>query len=114
MYLDCTDAPPNTPLRAAVAIERGDAHEGRDLLVGEPAEPFAEGLERLASLACGLRSVIMCAEALWWRCHRGLIADALRWAGFDALHIQGPNSCVPHPHTSAARLEGGQLSYTPQ
>jgi len=77
-------------------------------------EPFAEGLERLASLACGLRSAIMCAEALWWRCHRGLIADALRWSGFDVYHIQGPSSCVPHPFTSAARLEEGRLSYTPR
>jgi uncharacterized protein (DUF488 family) len=76
-------------------------------------EAFAEGLDRLASLAYGFRSAIMCAEALWWRCHRALIADALRWAGFDVLHIQGPNSCVPHPYTSAARLAGGQLSYAP-
>ena len=74
-------------------------------------EPFAEGLERLAGLACGLRSAVMCAEALWWRCHRGLIADALRWAGFDVQHIQGPGSTVPHPFTSAARLEQGKLSY---
>ena len=77
-------------------------------------EPFAEGLERLASLACGLRSATMCAEALWWRCHRGLIADALRWAGFDVFHIQGPSSCAPHPFTSAARVEGGRLSYLPR
>ncbi len=78
------------------------------------SEQFAEGLARLASLACGLRSAIMCAEALWWRCHRGLIADALRWAGFDVYHIQGLKSCVPHPYTSAARLERGLLSYTPR
>jgi uncharacterized protein (DUF488 family) len=77
-------------------------------------EPFAEGLDRLANLVCGLRSAIMCAEALWWRCHRGLIADALRWAGFDVLHIQGPTSSVPHPYTSAARLEGGRVSYAPR
>lgn len=75
-------------------------------------ESFAEGLGRLTDLACGLRSAIMCAEALWWRCHRGLISDALRWAGFDVHHIQGPSSCAPHPYTSAARLEGGRLSYS--
>jgi uncharacterized protein (DUF488 family) len=74
-------------------------------------ELFAEGLERVASLACGLRLAIMCAEALWWRCHRGLIADALRWAGFDVHHIQGVGSSVPHPFTAAARLEEGRLSY---
>jgi uncharacterized protein (DUF488 family) len=74
-------------------------------------EPFAEGLERLATLACGLRSAVMCAEALWWRCHRGLIADALRWSGFEVHHIQGLSSVGPHPYTSAARMERGRLSY---
>jgi uncharacterized protein (DUF488 family) len=96
---------PNTAWRSASFRGYADYME---------TEPFAEGLERLASLACGLRSAVMCAEALWWRCHRGLIADALRWAGFDVHHIQGPSSVVPHPFTSAARLERGQLSYTPQ
>lgn len=75
-------------------------------------EPFAEGLERLANLACGLRTAIMCAEALWWRCHRGLIADGLRWSGFEVFHIMSLTSCVPHPYTSAARLEGGRLAYS--
>jgi uncharacterized protein (DUF488 family) len=74
-------------------------------------EAFAEGLVRLADLACGLRTAIMCAEALWWRCHRALIADALRWAGFEVHHILGLNSTVLHPYTSAARIAGGQLSY---
>lgn len=73
--------------------------------------PFAEGLERLANLACGFRSAVMCAEALWWRCHRGLIADALRWAGFEVSHIQGTAAVIPHPYTSAAQLESGRLSY---
>lgn len=76
-------------------------------------EPFANGLEQLVNLACGLRTAIMCAEALWWRCHRGLIADALRWCGFEVCHIMGPDPCVPHPYTSAARLDRGRLVYTP-
>ncbi len=75
-------------------------------------EPFAEGLARLASLGCGFRTAVMCAEALWWRCHRALIADALRWAGFEVCHIMGPIACVPHPYSSAARISGGLLSYT--
>ena len=72
---------------------------------------FAEGLDRLVNLACGQRSAIMCAEAVWWRCHRGLIADVLRWRGFDVRHIMGPAAAVPHPYTSAARIVGGRLSY---
>lgn len=75
-------------------------------------EPFAEGLDRLVSLALGLRTSIMCAESLWWRCHRGLIADALRWAGFEVIHIMGPGSSVVHPYTPAARIVKGKLSYT--
>lgn len=74
-------------------------------------DAFAAGLARLADLCAGLRTAIMCAEALWWRCHRGLIADALLWGGFDVCHIVGPNACVPHPYTSPARIEDGHLSY---
>jgi uncharacterized protein (DUF488 family) len=74
-------------------------------------EPFANGLVALMSLALGLRTAIMCAEAVWWRCHRGLIADVLRWLGFEVCHILGVGSSAPHPYTSAARIVGGRLSY---
>ena len=74
-------------------------------------EEFAEGLARLADLVCGLRTAIMCAEAVWWRCHRALIADVLRWTGFEVYHIMGPASSIPHPYTSAARITDGLLSY---
>ena len=58
---------------------------------------FADGLGRLVNLAFGLRTAVMCAEALWWRCHRGLIADVLRWLGFGVIHILGPGSTPPTP-----------------
>jgi len=74
-------------------------------------EAFAEGLDRLVNLALGLRTSILCAESLWWRCHRGLIADVLRWLQFDVIHIMGPGSSVSHPYTAAARIVGGRLSY---
>jgi len=77
------------------------------------SEEFAAGLTRLASMAEGIRTAIMCAEAVWWRCHRGLIADALRWGGFDVCHIMGPGALITHPYTSAARIEGGLLTYAP-
>jgi uncharacterized protein (DUF488 family) len=75
-------------------------------------EAFAEGLERLINLASGLPTAIMCAESLWWRCHRGLIADVLRWLGFEVIHILGPGSTAHHPYTPAARIVGGRLSYS--
>jgi uncharacterized protein (DUF488 family) len=74
-------------------------------------EAFAEGLDRLISLALGLRTAIMCAESLWWRCHRGLIADVLRWSHFEVIHILGPGATALHPYTAAARIVGGRLSY---
>jgi uncharacterized protein (DUF488 family) len=74
-------------------------------------EAFAEGLDRLVNLALGMRTSILCAESLWWRCHRGLIADALRWLHFEVTHIMGPGSSVSHPYTAAARIIGGRLTY---
>lgn len=74
-------------------------------------EPFAESLTELMSMASGMRTAVMCAEAVWWRCHRGLIADVLRWLGFEVIHILGPGSSAPHPYTAAASLDAGRLSY---
>jgi uncharacterized protein (DUF488 family) len=58
-------------------------------------------------------TAIMCAEAVWWRCHRSLIADYLKARGVEVLHILGSNKVEPHPYTSAARIVNGELSYTP-
>jgi uncharacterized protein (DUF488 family) len=75
-------------------------------------EDFAEGLNRLVNLALGLRTAVMCAEAVWWRCHRGLIADVLHWLGFEVFHVMGPGSTASHPYTAAARIVRGRLSYS--
>lgn len=72
--------------------------------------PFAAGLARLLEMAATERVAIMCAEALWWQCHRGLIADALRAAGHHVQHIMA-TGVEDHPYTSAARLVDGRLSY---
>ena len=76
-------------------------------------ESFAGGLLELQTYVHGLRTCIMCAEAVWWRCHRGLIADVLRWEGFQVLHVLSKTSTVPHPFTSAARITRDGLSYGP-
>jgi uncharacterized protein (DUF488 family) len=52
----------------------------------------------------------MCAEAIWWRCHRSLIADYLKARGFEVLHILDANKVDPHPYTSAARIVNGTVS----
>ena len=53
----------------------------------------------------------MCAEALWWRCHRALIADVLCVRGIEVVHILDLDESVVHPYTSAARIVQGRLSY---
>jgi uncharacterized protein (DUF488 family) len=75
-------------------------------------EPFAENLTELINLAAAARTAVMCAEAVWWRCHRGLIADVLKWQGFEVIHILGHRSASPHPYTAAARLDHGRLTYS--
>ena len=74
-------------------------------------DEFRGGIARLLSLAAERRIAIMCAEAVWWRCHRGLISDYLKAAGHDIIHILATGKTAPHPFTSAARIVEGKLSY---
>ncbi|MGH8126003.1 MAG: DUF488 family protein, partial [Rhodanobacteraceae bacterium] len=75
-------------------------------------DAFGDGIERLKDLAHSTRTVIMCAEAVWWRCHRGLIADLFKLHGTRVLHIIGAGSPDEHPYTSAARIVDGRLDYS--
>ena len=75
------------------------------------SEEFAIGLEELLHLASACRTAVMCSELLWWRCHRALIADVLRFSGAQVTHILGPAKGSPHPYTSAARIVDGELTY---
>ena len=75
-------------------------------------EQFQKGIERLLEVAAKAGSTaIMCAEAVWWRCHRSLIADYLKAHGVEVLHVLGANKAEPHPYTPAARIVNGKLSY---
>jgi uncharacterized protein (DUF488 family) len=74
-------------------------------------EEFREGVQGLLELADRSRTAIMCAEALWWRCHRSLIADYLKARGDTVVHIVDAKKTEEHPFTSAARIVDGQLSY---
>ena len=75
---------------------------------------FAGGLEELLALSGRLRTTLMCAEAVWWRCHRALIADVLSVRGIEVVHILDAQHTRVHPYTSAARIVQGRLSYTAQ
>jgi uncharacterized protein (DUF488 family) len=84
---------------------------------------FRNGIARLLDLATGRvrptgglaneagPTAIMCAEAVWWRCHRSLISDYLKARGVDVIHILDAGKTEPHPYTSAARIVAGELSY---
>jgi len=75
-------------------------------------ERFQKGIERLLEIASEAgATAIMCAEAVWWRCHRSLIADYLKARGVEVLHILGANKVEPHPYTPPARIVNGKLSY---
>jgi uncharacterized protein (DUF488 family) len=72
---------------------------------------FNAALVRLLAEAAETRTAIMCAEAPWWRCHRALIADALKARGVEVLHIMGEGRLILHPYTSAASVVDGKLCY---
>jgi uncharacterized protein (DUF488 family) len=72
---------------------------------------FAAGLARLEQIAGRHPTAVMCAEAVPWRCHRSLIADALAVAGWRVLHIQSRRTARPHRRTPFLRVRGGTPRY---
>jgi uncharacterized protein (DUF488 family) len=75
------------------------------------SQEFQKGIKELLELGRDKRTSVMCAEALWWRCHRSLIADFLKALGIDVIHILDAKHTETHPYTSAARIIKGRLSY---
>ncbi|MCO5333358.1 MAG: HVA1 family protein [Pyrinomonadaceae bacterium] len=74
-------------------------------------EEFRIGIAKLADLAAQQPTAIMCAEAVWWRCHRSLVADLLKAKGARVLHILSETNVREHPFTSAATVVGDTVSY---
>jgi uncharacterized protein (DUF488 family) len=72
-------------------------------------DEFWRAIERLTSLAA--RATIMCAEAVPWRCHRSLVADALVVRGVEVRHITGRSEPARHSLTPFARVEGDRITY---
>lgn len=73
---------------------------------------FAEGLAELLTIASAKRTALMCAEAVWWRCHRSLISDVLKLRDVDVVHIMDATHSIVHPYTSPARIVDGRLDYS--
>ena len=74
-------------------------------------EEFATGLMELLMAASGLRTAVMCAEVLWWRCHRRLIADVLTSLGVSVVHVRDGNVSEVHRLVAPARLVRERLTY---
>ena len=78
-------------------------------------EEFGAGLDALRALARDDRCAIMCAEAVWWRCHRRIITDYLLAGGTRVDHIMGPGQVVPATLTPSALVTAdGTLRYPAQ
>ena len=84
--------------------------EGRQLLPGLLKE---EGLGTLIHMSRQKRTAIMCAEAVPWRCHRSLVADALSVRGIPAVEILSESSYRMHKLTSFAQVDGMRITYPP-
>jgi len=93
---------PNRALR--VAAFRGYADH-------MSTEEFARGYERLTSIGSESRTAFMCAETLWWRCHRRLVADRLTVDGWNVTHLFAPGKSETHVLWDAARIDNGHLVY---
>ena len=73
--------------------------------------PFRAGFDRLLELAGERRSAILCAEAVWWRCHRRIVADYLLQARREVLHLMGEHRIEPAHMTAAALPATDGLHY---
>ena len=74
---------------------------------------FEEGLERLMMVAGEQVPAIMCSEAVWWRCHRRIVADYLLLRGVPVFHLMGPGKVDPAKLTPGAQARDGKLVYPP-
>lgn len=76
-------------------------------------DDFKEGIIELEKIAKKERTAYMCSEAVWWRCHRSMVSDYLKAAGWKVMHIMAAGKADEHPYTSPARIVDGQLTYRP-
>jgi uncharacterized protein (DUF488 family) len=74
-------------------------------------EEFSQALDDLIRIVSDKTCVYACTEAVFWRCHRALLSDALTVRGYKAGHIFGPTKCEPHSLTSFACVEGSRITY---
>jgi uncharacterized protein (DUF488 family) len=69
-------------------------------------EEFRRARDRLVATSKDVPTAVMCAESLWWKCHRRMLADALVAVGVEVVHIMEGGKLTPHPLSKNARVEG--------
>lgn len=72
---------------------------------------FPSAVKELIERTAHVRTALMCAEAVWWRCHRSMIADYLCVQGIEVVHILDERHSTLHPMTAPARIVDGRLTY---
>ena len=75
------------------------------------SDVFRAGLQALVALGRERRTAIMCAEAVWWRCHRRIVADHLLAAGETVCHLMGGDRVEPARLSAGARVGDGAVTY---
>jgi uncharacterized protein (DUF488 family) len=74
-------------------------------------DEFKKAADVLQSIAQKQPTAFMCSEAVWWSCHRSLVADYLKWKGWNVQHIMDVGKATEHPYTKPARIIEGRLRY---
>jgi uncharacterized protein (DUF488 family) len=72
---------------------------------------FVESVKELENIAEKAPTAFMCSEVLWWRCHRSLVSDWLKFNGWKVYHIMGNKKMEEHHYTQPARISDGKLLY---
>ena len=75
-------------------------------------EDFENAANELEKIASNHTTAYMCAEGLWWRCHRSMVSDYLKARGWKILHIMPTGKTQEHPYTAPAKIIGDKVSYT--
>lgn len=74
-------------------------------------EKFESAIINLEEIATKNTTAIMCAEAVWWRCHRSMVSDYLKCKGWKVYHIMAVGKVEEHQYTQPAEIINGRLSY---
>ena len=77
-------------------------------------DEFQHGVDDVAAMAANERVALMCAEAVPWRCHRSMVADALAVRGIPVEHIINRGKTRPHALTPFAQVDGTRILYPPE